>query len=107
MPPLVGAEGVPLAGFLAFDALGSFLWSGFCVGLGYVFSDELEVAIRWAKQFGIIPGIAIGLPIVLYAGWRAVALVRMIRRLRLRRITPAMLDRKLKSNSKVAVLDTC
>ena len=29
----------------------------------------------------------------------------MIRRLRLRRISPPMLDRKLKSNKKVAVLD--
>ena len=31
--------------------------------------------------------------------------MRMIRRLRLRRISPAMLARKLKSKSKVAVLD--
>jgi membrane protein DedA with SNARE-associated domain len=29
LPPLVGAEGVSLARFLALDALGAFLWSGF------------------------------------------------------------------------------
>lgn len=104
-PPLAGAEGESLSGFLAFDALGSFLWSCFYVALGYVFSAELDIAIRWATHFGTALGIAIGVPIVLYAGWRGLALLRMMRRIRLRRITPAMLHRKLQSNSKVAVLD--
>ena len=105
MPPLVGAEGAPAGGFLVFDAVGAFLWSGFYVAVGYVFSNQVDVAIRWAKHLGTALGIAIGVPIVLYAGWRVLALLRMTRRLRLRRISPAMLDRKLKSGRKVAVLD--
>ena len=44
-------------------------------------------------------------PIGLYAGWRGLTLLQMVRRLRLRRISPAMLERKLKSKSKMAVLD--
>ena len=91
--------------FLALDTVGSFLWSGVYVGLGYLFSNELDVAIRWVQHFGTALGIAIGVPIVLYAGWRGLTLARMIRQLRLRRISPPMLARKLKSNSKVAVLD--
>jgi membrane protein DedA with SNARE-associated domain/rhodanese-related sulfurtransferase len=105
MPPLSGAEGVSLQGFLAFDAVGSLLWSGFYLGLGYLLSNELDVAMGWAKHFGTALGIAIGVPIGLYVGWRGLALVRMIRRLGLRRISPSMLARKLKSNRKVAVLD--
>jgi membrane protein DedA with SNARE-associated domain/rhodanese-related sulfurtransferase len=105
IPPLVGAEGVSLARFLALDTLGGFLWSGFYVGLGYLFSSELDVAIRWARHFGTALAIAMGIPITLYLGWRGLVLVRMIRRLRLRRISPSMLDSKLKSNKKVAVLD--
>jgi membrane protein DedA with SNARE-associated domain/rhodanese-related sulfurtransferase len=105
IPPLVGAEGVSLARFLALDSLGGFLWSGFYVGLGYLFSNELDIVIRWTGHFGAALTIAIGIPIGLYVGWRGLVLVRMIRRLRLRRISPAMLDRKLKSNKKVAVLD--
>ena len=50
-------------------------------------------------------GIVIGISIGLYAGWRGLVLVRMIRQLRLRRISPPMLARKLKSTRKVAVLD--
>lgn len=105
LPPLVGAEGVSLTRFLALDTLGGFLWSGFYVGLGYVFSNELDIAIRWVRHFGTALAIVIGIPIGLYLGWRGLVLVRMIRRLRLRRISPAMLDRKLKSGKKVAVLD--
>jgi membrane protein DedA with SNARE-associated domain/rhodanese-related sulfurtransferase len=105
LPPLLGAEGVSLAGFLALDTIGSLFWSVSYVGLGYVFSNQLELAIGWAEHFGTALAIAIGVPIVLWAGWRGLALLRMIRRLRVRRISPPMLDRKLKSKSKVAVLD--
>jgi rhodanese-related sulfurtransferase len=105
MPPLVGAEGASLTAFLPFDMLGGFLWAGFYVGLGYLFSKEVDVAIRWAEHFGTAVGIAIGVPLGLYAGWRGLVLVRMIRRLRLRRISPRLLARKLRSNAKVAVLD--
>ena len=105
IPPLAGAEGVSLARFLALDASGGFLWSSFYVGLGYLLSNELDVAIRWARHFGTALAIAIGIPICLYLGWRGLVLVRMIRRLQLRRMSPAMLDRKLKSNRKVLVLD--
>ena len=105
IPPLVGAEGVAVARFLALDTLGGFLWSGFYVGFGYVFSNELDVAIRWVRHFGTVLVIGLGIPIGLYLGWRGLVLARMIRRLRLRRISPAMLDRKLKSNRRVLVLD--
>jgi membrane protein DedA with SNARE-associated domain/rhodanese-related sulfurtransferase len=105
LPPLVGAEGASVAAFLGLDTIGSFLWSGFYTGLGYVFSNELDVAIGWTKQFGTALAIAVGIPIAVYAGWRGLALLRMIHRLQLRRISPAMLARKLKSNAKVAVLD--
>jgi membrane protein DedA with SNARE-associated domain/rhodanese-related sulfurtransferase len=105
IPPLLGAEGVSLAGFLALDVVGSFLWSAFYVGLGYLFSNQLDLAIGWAQHFGTALAIAIGVPIALYAGWRGLALMRMIRRLRVRRISPPMLDRKLKSTGKIALLD--
>ena len=105
MPPLGGAEGVSLTRFLALDAVGSFLWSACYVGLGYLFSNQLDVAIRWVQHCGTALGIAIVLPLVLYASSRGLVLVRMIRQLRLRRISPPMLARKLKSNSKVAVID--
>jgi membrane protein DedA with SNARE-associated domain/rhodanese-related sulfurtransferase len=104
MPPLVGAEGVPLPTFLAFDVVGGFLWSAFYTGLGHLFSNQVNVAIAWVKHLGAVFVIVIVVAIAAYAGSRGMALLRMIRRLRLRRMSPAMLARRLKSK-KVAVLD--
>jgi rhodanese-related sulfurtransferase len=105
LPPVCGAEGAPLARFLTLDAFGSLLWAAAYAGLGYVFSNQLDAAIRWVQHSGRALGIGIVAPVVLYAGWRGLVLARMICELRQRRITPPALARKLKSNSKVAVLD--
>ena len=105
MPPLAGAEGVPLARFLLLDAVGSLLWSFFYAGLGYVFSNQLEAAIRWVENCGTALGIAIAVPLLLYAAWRGLTLMRMILELRQRRVSPKLLAHKLKGGSKVAVLD--
>ena len=105
MPPLAGAEAVPLTGFLAVDAVGSLLWAGFYVELGYLFSNQLNAAICFAQHFWTAIGVAIGIPVILYAGSRGLALVKTMRQLRVRRISPRMLARKLKSKSKVVVLD--
>jgi membrane protein DedA with SNARE-associated domain/rhodanese-related sulfurtransferase len=105
LPPLAGAEGVSLTCFLALDLLGGFLWAAFYVGLGYLLANQLDVAMVWVKQFGAVDGTAIAAPVFFNAGWRGLALAQMIRRLRLRRISPQMLQRKLKSSGKVAVLD--
>jgi rhodanese-related sulfurtransferase len=105
MPPLAGAEGVSLTSFVALDAVGSFLWSGFYVGVGYLFSEQLDLAVAWAKHFGTALALGIGVPFCIYIGWRGLALLRMIRRLRVRLISAPMLNRKLRSGSKIALLD--
>lgn len=105
MPPLAGSQGVSPAAFIAHDFVGSSVWSACYVGIGYVLSNQLDLAIRWAQQFGTVLGIAIGVPVGLYVGWRGLTLVHMIRQLRLRRMSPPLLARKLKSNRKIAVLD--
>ncbi len=105
LPPLAGAEGVSLTAFLALDAAGSLIWSSFYVGVGYFFSEQLGIAVSWAKHFGTVLAVAIGVPFCIYIGWRGLTLIRMIRRLRVRLITAPMLHRKLRSGSKVALLD--
>jgi membrane protein DedA with SNARE-associated domain/rhodanese-related sulfurtransferase len=105
MPPLAGAEAVSPAAFLALDAIGSLVWTVFYVGIGYVFFEQLEVAVGWAKHFGTALTIAIGAPFCLYVGWRGLILVRMTRHLQVRLISAPMLHRKLRSGSKLALLD--
>jgi len=58
-----------------------------------------------AKHLGAALGFAIGVPFCLYIGWRGLTLFRTIRQLQVRHISPLMLQRKLRSGRKVAVLD--
>jgi membrane protein DedA with SNARE-associated domain len=105
MPPIGGAQGVAPARFLALDAIGSSLWSAFYMGLGYIFSRQLDAAIRWVQHCGTTLGIAVVGPVLLYAGWRGLILVRMMWALRQRRISPPLLARKLEGDNKIAVVD--
>ena len=105
LPPLAGAEGASPAAFLAVDAIGSLIWSSFYVGVGYLFSDQIDIAVGWAKHFATALAVMIGVPFCVYIAWRGLTLIRMIHRLRVRRISAPMLHRKLRSGGKVALLD--
>ena len=104
-PPLAGAQGSTVRGFLSYDAIGSFLWTSMYVLVGFVFADEVSSAMRVIQRFGVSLGILVGVPLLLYVLWRAVRVGRMIRHLKLRRISPSMLQRKLDNQDKVMVVD--
>ena len=105
MPPLVGAEGAPVSAFIAFDAVGSLLWAAAYTLLGVAFAGQLSRAIHLAERFGVLLMLVLGIPLLLFVGFRAFRLVHMIVHLRLRRITPAMLASKIRDNPRVAVFD--
>ena len=104
MPPLAGALNVTTVLFLLFDAMGALIWSaGYCF-LGYLFSDRLNVVAATVARTSKI--LAIMLACVLcYLLWRAWELLRTIRQLQLRTISPALLHEKLQAGDRIAVLD--
>jgi membrane protein DedA with SNARE-associated domain/rhodanese-related sulfurtransferase len=104
-PPLAGAEGTSVASFLLFDACGALLWSSAYTALGYGFADRLSQAMARAERFGTAIALLIVIPLLLYVLWRAFILIRMVGKLRLRRISSALLGRKLRAGDKVAVID--
>ena len=104
-PPLAGAEGASVAGFLAYDAAGSLLWTTGYVMLGFLFSSQLDHVSGLIDRFGKMLLILIGVPFLGWAGWRLFKIIRMVRHLRLRRITPELLQQRLDSEEKLAVMD--
>jgi membrane protein DedA with SNARE-associated domain/rhodanese-related sulfurtransferase len=104
MPPLAGALNVTTVLFLIFDAVGALLWSaGYCV-VGYVFADRLEVVAGTLARISGILAILLG-GVLCYLIWRAWELIRIMRQLRLRVVSPALLYQNLRTGKKVAVLD--
>jgi membrane protein DedA with SNARE-associated domain len=103
--PLSGDSGVALAGFLAIDSLGIVIWSGAYIGVGYIFSDQVEEAIGYVQQLG--SGVLILLAGLLAAWifWKFIQRRRFLRKLEVARITPEELRDRLDSGEDLFVVD--
>jgi membrane protein DedA with SNARE-associated domain len=103
--PLAGIFRMRRSRFLLLDAAGTAIWVGAFVGLGYAFSDQLELVAARALSLG--SGLVVILSAAL-AGWitfRYVHRQRFLRQLRIDRITPEELKQKLDAGEEVVVVD--
>lgn len=104
-PPLAGVFRMRLSRFLFFDALGVMVWVGAFVGLGYVFSDQLERVADHALTLGTWLLVLLFGALAGYIGWKYLHRRRFLRELRVARITPEELKRKLDAGEDVVVVD--
>lgn len=104
-PPLAGIFHMRPRRFLLFDAAGALLWASTFLGLGYVFSGEIEhIAEHAAALGGWLVLILIG-ALASYLGYKLVARNRFLRELRIARISVEELKHKLDSGEQLAIVD--
>ncbi len=104
-PPLAGITRMPLARFVLFDGLGALLWIGVFVALGVLFGEQLKgLAALLATMGTWLLAILVG-GLGAYLLWKFLARQLFLRRLRVARITPEDLKRKLESGEKVVIVD--
>jgi membrane protein DedA with SNARE-associated domain/rhodanese-related sulfurtransferase len=103
-PPLAGMLNGATVPFLFFDAVGAFFWSAGYSFVGYLFADHLDVVAATLARVSSVFLIVL-LAVFCWFLWRAWELLRVIRELRLRTISPMLLEHKLQAGKKVAVLD--
>jgi membrane protein DedA with SNARE-associated domain len=104
-PPLAGIIGMGLWRFLILDGLGAFLYIGSFVGLGYVFSNQLELVAARLASLGFSALVICLVGLGAYIAWKYIQRRRFIRSLRIARITPEELNRKIEAGEEVVVLD--
>jgi membrane protein DedA with SNARE-associated domain/rhodanese-related sulfurtransferase len=104
-PPLAGIEGSERSAFLAYDSLGSFLWTAMYAGLGYLFANRLTLIAASMARFGAVLAAVIGIPLACYVVWRIAIMAHVLRHLRLRRITPLLLNEKIMAGEPIAIID--
>jgi membrane protein DedA with SNARE-associated domain/rhodanese-related sulfurtransferase len=104
-PPLAGIEGSDRSAFLAYDSLGSFLWTALYAGLGYLFANRLTLIGTSMSRYGAVLAAVIGIPLTCYVVWRIGIMAHMLRHLRLRRITPLLLNEKITAGKLIAIID--
>ena len=96
---------MPLPRFLLWDTLGAALWSATYLGLGYLFSDQLERALAAVTEVGGRAFFAALLALAAYVGWKIVQRRRFLRAIALDRITPEELHARLAAGDDVVVVD--
>ena len=104
-PPLAGIFHMRPRRFVLFDACGAMLWSGAFLGLGYVFSGEIE---RLAEDLASLGSRLLILLVVIfggYIGYKIVVRQKFLRELRIARITVEELKEKLDSGDEVVIVD--
>ncbi|HEY0335037.1 MAG TPA: DedA family protein/thiosulfate sulfurtransferase GlpE [Stenotrophomonas sp.] len=104
--PMAGAMQVRLRAFLRYDALGAALWAGAGIGLGVVFSAQVDYVLDVLARLGSGALVVVGIALALYVAWRWWRRQQLMRSLEAARIsvdelyalmqdparTPAVLD---------------
>jgi rhodanese-related sulfurtransferase len=104
-PPLAGMAGISAGRFLLVDGLGSLLYAGSLLGLGYLFSNQIQ---QVGEAVGHIGGGALSLMAVFagafiaYKYWQR---QRLLRELRMARITVEELRQNLEAGENPIILD--
>jgi membrane protein DedA with SNARE-associated domain len=104
-PPLAGIFRMRRRRFLLFDAAGAFLWAVTFLGLGYVFSGEIERVAARAASLGSGLGAALLGALAAYFAYKFISRRRFLRELRIARITVEELKQKIDAGEEVAVVD--
>jgi membrane protein DedA with SNARE-associated domain len=105
--PVAGAAGVPRWQFILLDGLGALLWSGTWLGIGYIFSGALDVVAGWVARLGGYAVLLAGAALAAYIAYKYAERQRIFRELRMARITPDELKRRLDAGDQsFTIIDT-
>jgi membrane protein DedA with SNARE-associated domain len=104
-PPMAGIFGMRFARFLLYDALGALVWVLALAGLGYVFGHELEELLGRVEATGTGLALLALAVVVLWIAYKFVQRRRFLRELRIARITPEELARRLAAGEDLVVVD--
>jgi membrane protein DedA with SNARE-associated domain len=103
--PLAGIFQMRLKKFLLFDALGTLLWAGTYLGLGYLFSEQIERIAQHAAALGGWLLVLLIAALASFISYKFAARQKFLRDLRISRISVDELKRKIDSGEELAIVD--
>ena len=103
--PLAGIFRMRIRRFLPFDALGAFIWAGAYIGLGFAFSKQLETIGLYALRLGESLLVLLVGSLAAYLAWKYFQRQKFLRKLRIARITPEELKKRLDAGEDIQIVD--
>lgn len=104
-PPLAGVFRMRWPRFLMNDFLGSAIWSGALVGLGYAFSAELERIANYVLRLGELLIVILVVGLAGYISHKYYERRKFLRNLRIARIFPEELKAMLDAGEQIQIVD--
>jgi membrane protein DedA with SNARE-associated domain/rhodanese-related sulfurtransferase len=104
-PPLAGSSGVTIPRFLIFDGAGSLLYVGSFILVGVLFSHQLNQVMAAVGSLGSGALVLVVGLVTLYIGYKYFQRHRLLRELRMARITVDELHRKVEAGEDLIILD--
>jgi membrane protein DedA with SNARE-associated domain len=104
-PPLAGIFHMRARKFFLFDAMGSLLWGFSILGVGFVFSEQIESIAEYAERLGSWLAVLVVGALAAYILRKWHARRKFLRDLRIARITPEELKGKLDSREQIVIVD--
>jgi membrane protein DedA with SNARE-associated domain/rhodanese-related sulfurtransferase len=102
---MAGVIRTRVTSFMAFDAVGAAIWSGVAVGLGWIFRDAVQDVLRVLEQAGRWGLASLVAAFGLYLAFKALQRYRLIRTLRMARISVDELNDMLRNGLRPLVVD--
>jgi membrane protein DedA with SNARE-associated domain/rhodanese-related sulfurtransferase len=104
-PPLAGMSNMNAARFLLVDGIGSLLYGGVFLGLGYFFANQLGQIGMAISNIGSSALCLVVAAVAAYVGYKYWQRKRLLEDLRMARITVAELRQMIKGGKDIAILD--
>jgi membrane protein DedA with SNARE-associated domain len=104
-PPMAGLIRMPMWRFLLNDGGGALAWAGAFTGLGFVFRAQLERVAEKAMSTGVEIMVLVLAVVGGWVGWKFFQRKRFMRKLRVARISPDELHRKMQDGEVVLIVD--
>jgi membrane protein DedA with SNARE-associated domain/rhodanese-related sulfurtransferase len=104
-PPMAGLFRMSIGRFLALDGLGSALWAGLYILLGWLFDSQLEYVAEQLNQMGFGLGVLLVVGLTGYLGFKYAQRRKVFKALRMARIMPEELKRMMDAGEPLVVVD--
>lgn len=105
-PPLAGALGMSARRFFGWNLLGSALWAGVSIGVGWMFHEQIDAVLRAMSRLGSVALVLALTAVAGYLAWRLWRRAVVKRELnRFERVAPADVAQWLKTRQDVVLVD--